>query len=69
MRRWLLFVALLLAALAGRGCVEVDLGPAPLYCNPGEPRCPRGYECVRHEGRDYCLREGADPSEVLRDGS
>lgn len=59
-----LALALLLAAPLG-GCVDVDLGDLPVYCNPGEPRCPRGYRCVRQQGRDYCVREGLDPDEAL----
>jgi hypothetical protein len=64
MSSWRLLIALVLAALT-MSCVEADLGPVPLYCNPGEPHCPKGYRCVAYEGHDYCVREGDDPAQVL----
>jgi hypothetical protein len=56
-------------ALAG-GCVEADLGDAPLYCNTLEPRCPRGYTCVAREGdgEEICLRPGQSSSVTVDGG-
>ena len=58
---WLLCILLLLAALL-TGCVQADLGDAPLFCNEGSPRCPTGYVCKQiSAGVEKCLREGYEP--------
>jgi len=36
-------------------CPDIDLGPAPFFCNRGHPACPNGYTC---QG-DICVREGS----------
>ncbi len=54
----LAIIALLAAGLAP-GCVQTDLGPLPLYCHQGEPRCPSGYVCVPHLSLgEVCAKEG-----------
>jgi len=59
--RYLLCVAVLLVALL-TGCVQADLGDAPLHCNEGAPRCPTGYVCKQIKaGVEHCLREGYEP--------
>jgi hypothetical protein len=59
MRVLLLSIALGLASILS-GCVEADLGDAPLLCNPGTPRCPRDYLCVLEQDRsERCVREGS----------
>ncbi len=50
------------AGLALGGCVETDLGDAPLLCNQGEPRCPEGYVCARVDNADHCVKEGQTTS-------
>jgi len=43
------------------GCVEADLGEAPVFCNEGRPRCPNGYVCHKYNnGTEHCLKEGSD---------
>lgn len=64
MRRRLLAISALLAMI-GVGCVEADLGKVPLYCNPGEPQCPKGYRCVAYQAVEYCVRKGVDPASAL----
>ena len=67
MRTLRLSFALLLLILGG--CVEADLGDAPLYCNQLEPRCPDGYSCVVRDSDDQeiCVRQGQALS-VAADG-
>jgi hypothetical protein len=53
-----LTAAILLLGL-GAACVEPDLGDAPVFCNPFEPRCPEGYSCQKQGKDEVCVREGA----------
>ena len=53
---WILSLALCLMMLAGGGC-SMDLGDAPFKCNPGNPKCPDGYDCKY----GACVREGTCP--------
>ncbi len=60
MKSVMMILCLLVMALAG--CVETDLGEAPLLCNQGDPRCPEGYVCSRVDNADVCVREGSATS-------
>jgi len=62
----MLLGAILLASVGG--CVEADLGDAPVFCNAWEPRCPEGYSCVLREREEVCVREG-QALQVSADGS
>jgi hypothetical protein len=61
-----LALALALSGL-GSGCVEPDLGDAPVFCNEFEPRCPEGYTCQRQGEDEVCVREGAALDEAADD--
>lgn len=56
---------LLLSALLGlAGCVELDLGSTPFFCNNGTPPCPFGYTCVTSGNRRICVKEGLPPPKL-----
>lgn len=63
MQRYVLFalfaLLLVLSLSSATGCVEPDLGEAPVFCNLYEPRCPRGYLCVKRGADEVCVREGS----------
>jgi len=70
LRRRLLLLSVLTIALPLASCLEADLGEVPLLCNPGQPRCPRGYSCVAHDGAELCVKAGASlPSTSTKDAS
>ena len=55
----------MLAALFGLvGCVELDLGSTPFFCNNGTPPCPYGYTCVTSGNKRICVKEGLPPPKL-----
>ena len=61
---------LLIAALLGpSGCIELDLGATPFFCNNGTPPCPYGYTCVTSGNKRICVKEGLPPPKLDGQGS
>ena len=58
---WIPGALICLVAVAGQGCIELDLGSSPFFCNNGNPPCPPGYLCVQSGGKRLCVMEGQSP--------
>ncbi len=55
---------ILMAAIFASGCVELDLGSTPFFCNNGTPSCPPGYICTQSGGARLCVKEGSAPPQM-----
>ena len=47
----------ILQQMAKEGCDKIDLGQAPWFCNPGDPRCPSDYICCFESLSDICRKQ------------